>query len=634
MKHLRLPLYLLCLAATVIAAPPPNIVIFLTDDLGWGDLACYGHPEIKTPHLDHFATEGVRFTQCYSACGVCSPSRAAILTGRTPYRNGVFRWIPAGSKIHLPTSEITIAELLKAKGYDTCHAGKWHLNGKFNSPDQPQPDDHGFDHWLATQNNASPHHMNPVNYVRNGEALGRMEGASAVLASDEAIGWLAAREDKETPFFITVWTHEPHLPIESAPEYMAPYAHLDDANLRQHHGNITQLDAAFGRLMAAIDKQGYRDNTFVIFTSDNGPEGNGNNGRTRGSTGGLRERKRSDFEGGIRVPGIVRYPDGFAASNIKPGSESAIPVIGSDIFATACELADILLPDDRIIDGTSLLPALSGQTLTRSQPLYWRTHISSPDCRVALRVDDWKIVGDSTLTNFLLFDLGADPQEKNNLASSEPEVFERMKTRLLEHDAAVLADGPDWWKEDEEKQRKTNKPKQAAKLADGTDEAKRYDMVRGGSTKAHPLGAALSAEGEAFAVKKLPTPITEKTIFEVQYQSLSSSNTRNAMLVIGDKASNANLFKIGTPIGMGGHIAFAGGWGSIKSGHKASASYKPGDLFTLKVEIDPAAGSYEAEINGVHLEGDLPEDLKKIRYAGVYVKGTETAFSEVTTRQP
>jgi arylsulfatase A len=233
----------------------PNFVVFLTDDQGWGDLACYGHPVIKSPNLDRFADEELRLTQCYAACSVCSPSRSAILTGRTPYRNGVWRWIPSGSQYHLRESEITIASLLKKRGYETCHAGKWHLNGQFNSDAQPQPDDHGYDHWLATQNNAAPNHLNPVNYVRNGKEVGKMEGPSAVIAAGEAAAWLMARKDPTAPFFITAWTHEPHMPIDSAPQYMKPYANIKDEGLRQHHGNITQMDDAFGKLMAAIDER-------------------------------------------------------------------------------------------------------------------------------------------------------------------------------------------------------------------------------------------------------------------------------------------------------------------------------------------------------------------------------------------
>ena len=223
--HLFAALLSFVLPSFVMAdeAPRPNFIVFLTDDQGWGDLGCYGHPLIKSPNLDKFASEGMRLTQCYAGCSVCSPSRSAILTGRTPYRNGVWRWIPGGSIYHLRESEITIASLLKKQGYETCHAGKWHLNGKFNSNEQPQPDDHGYDHWLATQNNAAPNHMNPTNYVRNREEVGPMEGPSAVIAASEAITWLKERKNSDTPFFITVWTHEPHLPIESAPKYMKHY---------------------------------------------------------------------------------------------------------------------------------------------------------------------------------------------------------------------------------------------------------------------------------------------------------------------------------------------------------------------------------------------------------------------------
>jgi arylsulfatase A len=134
----------------------PNIVVILCDDLGYGDLACYGHPAIKTPYLDQMAKDGIRFTDFYSTAPVCSPSRVGLLTGRSPNRAGVYDWIPGGRDIHMRESEITIPQLLKKVGYATCMSGKWHCNGKFNSPQQPQPDDAGFDHWFATQNNASP----------------------------------------------------------------------------------------------------------------------------------------------------------------------------------------------------------------------------------------------------------------------------------------------------------------------------------------------------------------------------------------------------------------------------------------------------------------------------------------------
>jgi arylsulfatase A len=428
----------------------PNILVFLADDLGWGDLGCYGHPTIRTPHLDRFARQGVRLTQCYAACGVCSPSRSAILTGRTPYRNGVFRWIPEGSDVHLRTSEITIAELLKERGYATCHVGKWHLNGHFNSPRHPQPNDHGFDHWLATQNNAAPTHKDPTNFVRNGTPAGPLEGYSGLIVVDEAIDWLKNRKAPGQPFYLQVWTHETHLPIESAPEYQAHYDNSEGPGVRQHHGNVSQLDAAFGRMMAALDEMKLAGDTLVIFTADNGPEGTGlgdparpgsQQDRTRGSTGGLRGRKRHDYEGGIRVPGMVRWP-----GHVAPGTESAVPVIGSDVFTTLCAIVGIPLPMDRTIDGANMLPALEGRPVARSKPLYWRTHIAPPTCRAALRIGDWKVVADEELTRFELYNIADDPHETTDLATKRPEKLSELKRALIAMDAEVKAEGPDWWK--------------------------------------------------------------------------------------------------------------------------------------------------------------------------------------------
>src|SRR4051794_9155748 len=157
------------LTGTAAAADRPNIVLVLADDLGYGDLHCYGEKNIQTPNLDRFASEGLRLTNCYAGHPNCSPSRTALLTGRTPTRAGVRNWIPEDSPMHLRPSEITNASLLKKAGYATCHVGKWHLNGAFNKPTQPQPVDHGFEHWYSTQNNAIPSHHNPNNFVRNGK---------------------------------------------------------------------------------------------------------------------------------------------------------------------------------------------------------------------------------------------------------------------------------------------------------------------------------------------------------------------------------------------------------------------------------------------------------------------------------
>ncbi|EMI17694.1 arylsulfatase A, partial [Rhodopirellula maiorica SM1] len=449
MQRIALLIFLCCPVVAIAADADrerPNFVVFLADDLGWGDLACYGHPKIETPNLDQFAKEGVRFTQAYSACGVCSPSRSSILTGRTPYRNGVWRWVPSGHETHLRASEITIPEMVKPLGYQTMHSGKWHLNGHFNSPKQPQPNDHGYDWWFATQNNASPSHKDPNNFVRNGNEVGPLEGFSAPLVADEAIAWMTNERDSSKPFFMTVWTHEPHLPIESDPKFMELYSDLDDPNLRQHHGNVTQLDHAFGKLMEAIDEQGLRDNTFVIFTSDNGPEGKGTHGRTRGSTGGLRGRKRDDHEGGIRVPAIVRWP-----GHVTPGTESNIPIIGSDIFSTVLDVLDIPLPSDRTIDGVSMLPAFSGHKLQRQVPMFWRTHIAPENSHAAMRIDNWKLVVNKDLTKFQLYEIETDWKEEHDLASEMPEKLTEMKTKFLEVWNDVESEGPSEWWENEAK---------------------------------------------------------------------------------------------------------------------------------------------------------------------------------------
>ena len=439
----QLPLLLAVLFAPLVsaqAAPQPNIILFLADDLGYGDLGTFGHPLIKTPNLDAFAKQGVKLTNCYAASAVCSPSRSALLTGRTPHRNGVYTWIAEGSEVHLRTSEVTLPKLLKGAGYTTCHSGKWHLNGLFNNPAQPQPGDHGYDWWMATQNNSAPSHENPANFVRNGEPVGQMQGYSAPLVAGEAITWLRERRDPSRPFFLAVWTHEPHYPIKSDPKFKALYPDLADDVQREHYANVTQMDHAFGLLMKSLDEQKLADSTFVYFTSDNGPEGDGVKSPGRGSTGGLRGRKRDLHEGGIREPGMARWP-----GHIQPGSTSDVPVIGSDVFPTLLALAGVEAPKDRVLDGVNVLPVLTGTAskVERPQPLFWKL-LMAPNAKVAMRVDDWKILANADLTEFELYNIAADVRETTDLKEAEPQRFNALRERLLKHNAAVDAEGPDW----------------------------------------------------------------------------------------------------------------------------------------------------------------------------------------------
>jgi arylsulfatase A len=449
--------YALSLAGGAQTAERPNFVLVLADDLGYGDLHCYGDKSIHSPNLDRFAAEGLRLTSCYAGHPNCSPSRTALMTGRTPTRVGVRNWIPEDSPMHLRSSEITVATLLKQAGYATCHVGKWHLNGAFNKPTQPQPGDHGFDHWFSTQNNAIPSHHRPNNFVRNGQAAGPQEGYSAHIVVTEALTWLKSGRDQAKPFFLYVCFHEPHEPIDSDEKYTRLYP-SPDPTYRAHHGNITQLDDAFGRLMQGLDELNLRENTFVMFTSDNGPAITARH--PHGSAGPLRNKKGSVYEGGIREPGIIRWP-----GRTRAGATSDEPVCGVDFLPTVCDITGIPLPTDRTIDGASILPVLSGGTVRRRAPLYWHFNQAAGGPHVAMRVGDWKILAtldkparagvaitpetesdfkSAELTQFQLYNLREDIGETDNLAESQPAKLNEMRMLLAARYQEVRGESPSW----------------------------------------------------------------------------------------------------------------------------------------------------------------------------------------------
>jgi len=440
------------------SGPRPNFVVVLCDDLGYGDLSCYGHPVIKTPNVDRLAAEGMRLTNCYAAAANCSPARTGLMTGRTPYRVGIHNWIPMFSPMHVGRGEITVATLLRDRGYATCHAGKWHMNGKFNMPEQPQPSDHGFDHWLSTQNNALPSHRNPDNFVLGGVPLGRQDGYSSAVVAGEAIRWLRDIRDPGKPFFLFVCFHEPHEPIATDERFVKMYPDPDDPSRSEHHGNVTQMDHALGRLTVAIDELGLRDGTLVFFTSDNGPAVTAQH--PHGSAGPLREKKGHLYEGGIRVPGIIRWP-----GHTRPGQVCHQPLCGVDLLPTFCEIAAAAPPEDRAIDGASFLPIFRGRPIHRATPLYWHFVFAASRPKVAMRIGDWKILagldrqfgrgGDITaedqgaiksaeLDGFELYNLREDIGESNDLADAEPERLEAMKARLCELYREVREESPTW----------------------------------------------------------------------------------------------------------------------------------------------------------------------------------------------
>lgn len=430
------------------APPQPNIVIFLVDDLGWGDLGCYGHSTIQTPNLDHFTTQSLTLTNCHSASAVSSPSRAAILTGRTPYRNGVYTIHMDGHDFpYLRSEEITLPEVLKNRGYATCHVGKWHLGYLDANKEHPLPSDIQYDHWMATQSNAKPSHLNPENFIRNGKAVGKIEGYSSGIIVDEAINWLENDRPADKPFFLTVWTHEPHTPIGTAKEFLKHYDTALDPVVRNYYGNISQMDHAFGQLMQWLDDNKEADNTLVIFTSDNGPAwAPGHLDRIRESTGYHRGAKAWLYEGGIRVPGIIRLP-----GVVQAGSVSHETINGTDFFPTILDMLNIPLPNDRTIDGISIWPLLKNNDPVpkRTIPLYWRYDGSDDDLKVAYREGDWVLLADAILDRCELYNLATDWQQRENLVYDKKyfEHFSAMKKGLVKLHENIEKEGPDWWRE-------------------------------------------------------------------------------------------------------------------------------------------------------------------------------------------
>jgi arylsulfatase A len=264
------------------------------------------------------------------------------------------------------------------------------------------------------------------------------------------VTWLTERRHADRPFFLAVWTHEPHYPLASAARYEKLHDRSADPEERTYRANVTQLDDAFGMVMKALDDLGVADDTLVFFTSDNGPEGAGDTGPGRGLTGGLRGRKRSMYEGGHRVPGLVRWP-----GRIEPGTVSDLPVIGSDFLPTVLAAAGIEPPAGVTLDGVNLLPALAGGSVERPVPMSWRW-----GGQVAWREGNWKVVADEKLERAELYDLATDRAETTDHAGREPERLAAMLERLRSYTAVVEAEGPDWWRTEPTNGR--NRPRQAA----------------------------------------------------------------------------------------------------------------------------------------------------------------------------
>lgn len=453
------------LLTNCIAAERPNVVLILVDDLGLHDIGVEGSTFYQTPNIDRLAKGGMRFTQGYANCQVCSPSRASIQLGQFTARHGITQWIGAPSGLawqsediltpadyvhRLPTDDVTIAEAMQQGGYKTFFAGKWHLGGKGSLPT-----DHGYDINVGGHDRGSPPggffspYNNPL--MKNGP-----DGESLTLRlADETADYI--RENKDTPFFATLAFYAVHAPVQTTKELWQKYQRLAPElpagasrfkvdrtfPVRQvqdhpvYAGMMETLDTAVGRVMTALDQAGIADNTIVIFTSDNGGVSSGDAYATSNLP--LRGGKGRQWEGGIREPYYIRYPAKIAAA-----SEDATPVTGADLYPTILELCDLPARPDQHVDGVSLVPLFAGDAIP-PRPLYWHyPHYDNQGGEPSsiIRQDEWKLIRYYEDGRNELYNLEHDPGEQSDLALRYPVQTAKMAAQLDDWLAEVEAKFP------------------------------------------------------------------------------------------------------------------------------------------------------------------------------------------------
>lgn len=425
----------------------PNVILCMADDMGWGDPGFNGNRIIRTPCLDEMASNGLRFDRFYSAAPVCSPTRGSCLTGRHPWRYGVW----SANQGHLRKPEMTLAEVLQTQGYTTGHFGKWHLGtlsathsgkgaGRNAQRNHLTPGMSGFDEWFATEysvptwNPVQDQSVNPY-FHNDKQAEENLEGCDSRVLMDRAIPFIRKAVADKQPFLAVIWFHAPHEPVVAGPEFRQLYADREEGE--QHFfGAITALDLQMGRLRRELRELGVAENTMLWFTSDNGPEGDTpDKGTQRGSAGPFRGRKRSLWEGGIHVPGLLEWP-----ARIAPDSVTAVPCSTLDYYSTTLDVLGLMpdgQPEPR--DGVSLVPLFDGKMKERPVPIPFETlggtgsKASRGSPKMALIDNRYKLLTDMVKNDEpLLFDLLADPGESTNLAKQFPDRVATMKSTLGE----------------------------------------------------------------------------------------------------------------------------------------------------------------------------------------------------------
>jgi len=432
-------LWLCTLGIALCAAPQPNIVVIMADDLGWRDLHCYGNEQIDTPFLDQLAAEGMRFTDAYAAAPVCSPTRAAMMTGLAPARLRLTNHAPGnpdgfslpGSDLqepetvrHLALSSTTIAERLSAAGYATGHVGKWHLS--YVNPrgseqrDQRElyPEKQGFDVNIGGNSSGGPPsyfspYRNPA--LKDGEVGEYLPQRLA----DEAMNFV--RSNRGRPFFLNWWPYSVHYPMQAPAELIAKYRQRQEVKDPVYAAMIEGMDAAIGRFLKQLDEAGLRANTLILFKSDNG----GYSGENRP----LRGFKGTLYEGGLRVPWIVRWP-----GRVPAGTICATPVISTDCYPTLLEAAGLKPAPGSTLDGRSLIPLFEQKPGFDRDAIFFHypNYAFHKKNRLgsALRAGDFKLITYYDNGEFELYRLSSDIGEEVNLSQQHPEIVRQLKDKL------------------------------------------------------------------------------------------------------------------------------------------------------------------------------------------------------------
>lgn len=423
-----------------------NVILIMADDLGWGDVGFNGNDKIKTPHLDNMSAAGIRFTNFYAAAPLCSPTRASVLTGRSPFRQGIF----AAHTGAMRAAETTIAEVVKKKGYKTGFFGKWHLG--WVEPDKIEsrgnyspPWHHGFDEVFATKSAVPTWNptVYPDNwkgfgkgengkwggsiYVHNGQAVtDNLDGDDSRIIMDRAIPFIEKSINENKPFLATIWFHTPHEPVVAGPEYLALYPNLP-VDQKHLYGCITAMDEQIGRLKKVLQEKGVAENTILFFCSDNGPSDPLAKAGIA-SAGPFRGHKHQMWEGGLRVPSLIEWP-----GHIKGGQTTAYQASTVDYLPTILDMLNLPEIKKVPLDGISLVPMLNGESTKRSVPIasgYQRLYKNTE--LYAFIDGQYKICIPEVGDEMMLFNLEADPTESKNIASENPELFSKMKADLEE----------------------------------------------------------------------------------------------------------------------------------------------------------------------------------------------------------